>query len=182
MYRKEAMKKILLFVLPLLFVSVTPAHAEDTNTLRETRMENRQEIKSEIMENRQELKDMRVENRQEIRSVVAENHANRLERRFKFYYDRLSGIATRLQTRLTTLKSGGKDTSIAETKLTEAKTKLETAKSLGSQAVAAFRAIDPAKFEEQKAEAIAARDLANQARVAFKEALSLFKSVLKEVK
>ena len=182
MYRKEAMKKILLFVLPLLLVSVAPAYAEDAKTLRETRMENRQEIKSEIMENRQEVKDMRVENHQEIRSLVAENHANRLERRFKFYYDRLSNIARRLETRLATLKSDGKDTSVADTKLTEATTKLETAKSLGEQAVSAFRAIDPAKFAEQKEQALAARDLANQARVAFKEALSIFKSVLKEVK
>lgn len=175
------MKKIILVTL-LLLISTLPVYAEENRTLRETRLENREEIKNEIKENREEMREVMTENRQEVRSVVAENHANRLERRFKFYYDRLSGIATRLQTRLTTLKSGGKDTSIAETKLTEAKTKLETAKSLGSQAVAAFRAIDPAKFEEQKAEAIAARDLANQARVAFKEALSLFRSVLKEVK
>lgn len=175
------MKKIILATL-LLLISSFPVSAEDGKTLRETRLENRQEIKNEIKENREEMRELRTENRQEVRSVVAENHANRLERRFKFYYNRLSGIATRLQTRLNTLKSGGKDTSTAETKLTEAKTKLETAKSLGSQAVAAFRAIDPTKFEEQKAEAKAARDLAVQARTAFKDALVLLNRVLKEVK
>lgn len=176
------MTKKTLLVLPLLIFSVTTVQAEDTQTLRETRMENRQEIKGEIKENRQEIKEMRVENRQEVRSVIAENHANRLERRFKYYYDRLSGIAKRIETRLATLKSQGKDTASADAKLTSAKTTLESAKSLADQAVAAFRAIDPAKFDEQKAEALAARDLANQARVAFKDALSLFKSVLKEVK
>lgn len=175
------MKQTLLLVPLLLLSMATPAFAED-KTLRETRQENRREVREEIKENREEMRELRTENRQEVRSMVAENHANRLERRFKFYYDRLSGIATRLQTRLDSLKSTGKDTSSALSKLTEAKTKLESAKTLGAQSVAAFRAIDPAKFEEQKAEAKAARDLANQARVAFKDALVLFKSVLKEVK
>lgn len=175
------MKKIILASL-LLILSTSTTHAEEDRTLRETRVENRQEVREEVKENREDMRALRAENRQEVRSVVAENHANRLERRFKFYYDRLSGIAARLQTRLDTLKSTGKDVSTAQTKLTEAKTKLESAKNLGAQSVAAFRAIDPAKFEEQKVEAVAARDLANQARTAFKDALVLFKNVLKEVK
>lgn len=175
------MKQALLLVPLLLFSIASPASAED-KTLRETRQENRREVREEVKENRDEMRDLRSENRQEMRSMVAENHANRLERRFKFYYDRLSGIAARLQNRLDTLKSNGKDTASALAKLTEAKTKLESAKTLGAQSVAAFRAIDPAKFEEQKTEAKAARDLANQARVAFKESLVLFKNVLKEVK
>lgn len=175
------MKKLIIISL-LLTVFALPVYAEETNSLRETRMENRQEIRNEIQENREEVRELRQENRQEVRSVVAENHANRLERRFKFYYDRLSGIAARLQTRLDTLESNGKDITAALSKLTEAKTKLESAKTLGAQSVAAFRAIDPAKFEEQKTQAKAARDLANQARVAFKDALALLKAVLKEVK
>ena len=175
------MKKALLLVPLILIIVATPASAEDKNP-RETRIENRQEVREEIRENREEVRELRQENRQEVRSVVAENHANRLERRFKFYYDRLSGIASRIQTRLDTLKSNGKDTTTALAKLTEAKTKLESAKTLGAQSVAAFRAIDPANFEEQKTEAKAARDLANQARAAFKDALALLKAVLKEVK
>ncbi len=175
------MKKILL--LSLLLLTVAPAvKAEEAQNLRETRAENRQEIREEVRENREEVRELRQENRQEVRSVVAENHANRLERRFNLYYNRLSGIATRLQKRLDTLKSEGKDVGAAEAKLSEAKAKLESAKTLGAQSVAAFRAIDPAKFEEQKAEAKAARDVANQARTAFKDSLLLFKNVLKEVK
>lgn len=176
------MKKITLLTLLLMMVVALPVYAEEGQTLRETRMENRQERREEVQENRQEVRELRQENRQEVRSMVAENHANRLERRFKFYYDRLSGIASRIQTRLDTLKSNGEDTTAALSKLTEAKTKLESAKTLGAQSVAAFRAIDPTNFEEQKTEAKAARDLANQARAAFKDALLLFKNVLKEVK
>lgn len=175
------MKKTLLLVPLLMLCAVSPVSAED-KTLRETRLENRQEVRSEIKENRQEVRELRADNRQEVRSVVAENHANRLEVRFNFYYDRLNAIAVRLQSRLDTLKSEGKDTASALAKLQEAKNKLESAKSLGAQSVSAFRAIDPAKFEEQKAEAKAARDLANQARAAFKDSLALLKNVLKEVK
>lgn len=177
------MRKTYLFLLPLFFsVFVVSAHAEGTQTLRETRVENRQEVRELREDNRQETRELRVENRQEIRSGVAANHAVRLERRFQYYYTRLSGIATRLQTRLNLLKAEGKDITSAQAKLTAAASKLDTAQSLGVQAVAAFRAIDPAKFEEQKAEAQAARDLANQARVAFKDTLALLKATLQEVK
>lgn len=175
------MKKLLLFTL-LLGLCALPVRAEETNSVRETRLENRQELREQIQENRTEIKDQRLENRQEVRSVVAENHANRLERRFNYYYKRLSGIATRLQTRLNTMSSEGKDVSAAQSKLLDAKNKLESAKTSGAQAVSAFRALDPATFAEQKAEALAARDLANQARTAFKETLALLKVVLKEVK
>ncbi len=175
------MKKILLVTL-LLLMTAPLVSADEERSARDARMENRQEIREEVRENREEVRELRQENRQEVRSVVAENHANRLERRFKYYYDRLSGIATRLQKRLDTLESEGKDVGAAETKLSEAKAKLESAKTLGAQSVTAFRAIDPAKFEEQKAEAKAARDLAVQARTAFKDSLLLFKNVLKEAK
>jgi hypothetical protein len=176
------MKKLALYTTLLLLITSLPVSAEEAKTLRETKLENRQEIRDAVKSNREEIKEIRVENRQEVRSMVAENHANRLERRFRYYYQRLSGIATRIQQRLETQKSEGKDTTAALTKLQEAKSKLESAKSLSEQAVAAFRSIDPARFEEQKTQALGARDLANQARVTFKDALALLKTVLKEVK
>lgn len=113
---------------------------------------------------------------------MAENHANRLERRFKFYFDRLTGITTRFQTRLDTLKGSGKDVAAIQAKLDSAKTKLADAKTKGEAAVAAFRAIDPAKFSEQKTEAMAARDLANSARKLFLETHALLKDALVSLK
>ena len=120
--------------------------------------------------------------RQEMRSNVAERHANRLERRFKFYFERFTKIITRFQTRLDLLKSDGKDVTSIQTKLDSAKTKLSEAKIKGEAAVAAFRAIDPAKFSEQKAEALVARDLAKSARVLFQDTHKLLKDALKDLK
>lgn len=120
--------------------------------------------------------------RQEFRSKVAENHANRLERRFKSYYERISKIMVRFQARLDTLKTQGKDTSPTQVKLDSAKAKLELAKIKGEAAVAAFRVIDPAKFSEQRDQVFAARDLAKEARGLFVETQTLLKDALKSLK
>lgn len=168
------MKKLLVFSITLLLLyPVTfalPVRAESAENVTRRRPEKAIEI--------QEIR----QDRQEFRSNVAENHANRLERRFKFYFDRLTGIITRFQTRLDTLKTSGKDVTTVQTKLDSSKTKLSEAKTKGETAVLAFRAIDPAKFSEQKSEAKAARDLAEEARTLFKEAHSLLKDALKSLK
>ncbi len=136
----------------------------------------------EIKDGRQNLREQAQNQLQTLRSSVAQNHANRLERRFKFYFERLTNIITRFQTRLDTLKNKGTDVSTIQVKLDAAKTQLASAKSLGEQAVADFRAIDPAKFSEQKAQAQAARDQAMQARGAFLEVHKLLKDALKLLK
>ena len=59
---------------------------------------------------------------------------------------------------------------------------MEAAKVKGEEAVAAFRAIEPGKWEEQKPEMLAARDLAEDARKLFKESFGLLKDALKELK
>lgn len=130
---------------------------------------------------RVEVQEIRQE-RQEIRSNVAENHANRLEKRFTAYYTRLNNIITRFQARLDLLKSQNKDISAIQTKLDSAKTKLGEAKTKGESAVAAFKAIDPVKFSEQKTQVLAARDLAVSARKAYLEVHELLKAALKELK
>ncbi len=164
------MSKAILIGISALLLAPTIVLAEsDENVTRR-----RPERAVQIQEIRQD--------RQEFRSKVAENHANRLERRFKFYFDRLSGIIARFQTRLDTLKTNGKDVAATQTKLDGAKSKLAEAKVKGEAAVAAFRAIDPAKFSEQKTEAKAARDLADSARGLFKEVHALLKVALKSLK
>ena len=120
--------------------------------------------------------------RQENRSKVAENHANRLERRFGFYYDRLSKIIVRFEARLVILDNAGKNTADSKAKLALAKTKLEAAKVAGQEAGVQFRAIVPAKISEQKTELLAARDLATSARKLFQEAHQLLKDALKALK
>lgn len=165
----------------LLFPSVAVAQSDENVTKRRPDRPAQveiQEIRQDRMEDRQEAKDKM----QETRSTVAENHANRLERRFAFYYARLSNIIMRFEKRLDILKADGKDIATVSAKLTEVKAKLESAKAKGVEAVAAFKAIDPARFSEQKTEALAARDLANSARKLFMETHTLLKDALKSLK
>lgn len=163
------MKKLLFLVLLSLILPPTLALADSDENVERRRPE------------RPGIQEIRTE-RQELRSTVAENHANRLERRFTLYYTRLSNIITRFQARLDTLKTAGKDTTAAQAKLDLAKTRLEEAKAKGDAAVAAFKAIDPAKFSEQRTQAFAARDLAMEARKLFQETHTLLKDALKELK
>ncbi len=185
------MKKILsitLTALILLLTSLSSVSAESSEVVtrrRPDRDEEKaaiQEVRSVRQENRQERQDERQENRQEVRSNVAENHAERLENRFMLYHKRLSSILERFQKRLDILKASGKDISKIQVSLTSAVAKLAEAKAKGEGAVAAFRAVDPAKFVEQKAELLAARDLANQARKLFLEVHQLIKNALTELK
>lgn len=120
--------------------------------------------------------------RQENRSNVAELHATRLERRFKFYYERLNNIMTRFQARLDLLTSEGKSTSTVQLKLSTAKAKLEEAKLKGARAIAAFRAIDPVKVRDQKSALLIASNLATEARKLFQDTLDLLKLAFKELK
>lgn len=177
-------KKILVLSLTVsalvLSSSLVRAEGENVTKRRPDRPEAAQiqEIREVRKDARNEIKDKM----QEFRSNVAENHANRLERRFKFYFDRLTNILTRFDKRVATLKSEGKNTAAVESSLAAAKTKLSEAKTKGDAAIAAFKAIDPAKFSEQKTEAMAARDLAMAARKLFMDTHSLIKDALKALK
>lgn len=169
------MKKIIpiLYTLYFILYTLVPlASAESAENVTKRRPD--RPAQAEIQEIRQE--------RQEFRSKVAENHANRLERRFKFYFDRMTNIITRFQTRLDTLKTSGKNVAAIQVKLDSAQTKLSEAKTKGEAAVTAFRAIDPSKFSEQKTEILAARDLATAARKLFVETHTLLKDALKSLK
>lgn len=172
------MKKSIIVALAILALVPALVHAQGDENVTKRRSDKA----LEIQEIRQERREDISEERQEFRSNVAENHANRLERRFGFYYTRFNNIINRFQTRLDTLKQAGKDTTSVQAKLDLAKAKLLEAKTKGEAAVAAFRAIDPAKFSEQKTEAFAARDLANQARDLFKQTGNLLKDALKALK
>ena len=180
-YKAAVISSILLsslFMAPATFAQSPSSSASPMQRRSEERQELRQEVKAE----KKELKTQIETKLQEFRSNVAENHANRLEKRFNAYYSRLSNIGTRLQSRITELNSTGKDTANAQLKLTQALTTLESAKTKGAESVSAFRAIDPAKFSEQRDKAFAARDLAEAARKLFKQATEELKVATKEVK
>jgi hypothetical protein len=135
-----------------------------------------------VSEERQVRVTQRVEKFQERRSAVAENHAKRLASHFAGYYNRLNNLITKIQVKITEVKTTGKNTNDAQTKLDAAKASLESAKVLGEQAVAAFQAIDPYRYSEQRDEALAARDLAQKAREAFLTALKNLKVAVEALK
>jgi len=174
------MKKYLLLLVTVFLFSPLTVRAESDENVTRRRPDRPSQV--EIKEIRQDRMDEFKDNMQEGRSNVAENHANRLEKRFAFYYSRLSNIITRFQKRLDILKAEGKDITSASTKLTAVKTMLESAKTKGVESVSVFKAIDPAKFSEQKTQALAARDLANSARKLFIDTHSLLKDALKTLK
>ncbi len=187
-------KILKVLILPLfLFSLATPANAglmdnlqarkekmeaqrEEAKTRQEERVTAREEKKEEIKQEKEE----RVANRETKRSDVAGKHADRLEEHFANYYTRLNMIMGKIQTRIDATTT--KDTTAAKAKLAEAKAKLAEAKTLGASAVAQFRAIDPAKWSEQKAKAEAARDTANKAREGFKSTLALMVESIKALK
>lgn len=178
------MKKILLGLVGVMaFVTIAKAETvEITNRNQNVRLEVKSEARGQIEERIENKIENRLEKGQEWREKIAENHANRLERRFKFYYERMIMITERFQKRIDTLKEAGKDTANVQSKLDSTKTKLEEARKKGEEAVTAFRTIDPAKWNEQKTQIMAARDLAMNARKLYFEARELLKVALKELK
>jgi hypothetical protein len=119
------------------------------------------------------------EKRTEVRAKVSEVHGRRLKHNFGVYYQRLSKIIDRLQERLTVLSGQGKDTAAVEEKLTDAETMLTAANAKAETAVTAFLS-EPA--QDQRASALAARDVAKEARAEFMAVLQLLKQVLQDMK
>lgn len=163
------MKKSLLLLLTLVLVSPSLVSAQGDQNVTKRRPDSPSEVQIQAISQNRNQK-------------VAENHAQRLEKRFNFYYSRLDNILRRFQERLDLLKAANQDTASVQAKLDLARQKLEAAKLKGTQAIGAFLAIEPARFAEQKTEAFAARDLAVAARKLYQEAHEALKLALKELK
>ena len=135
--------------------------------------------RSRSAEKRSETQAKIQEKRTEVRTKVSEVHGRRLKHNFGVYYQRLSNIINRLQSRLTALEDQGKDIAAAEEKLTDAESMLESAKMKGETAVTAFLS-EPK--EDQREAALAARDVAKEARLEFMAVFSFLKEVVQIMK
>ncbi len=174
---------ITVFSLAVLAMSTTVpiVLAQDGSTYQnriEERQTNREETRTQVEENVQERQDTRQERRENRRDNTAQLHAARLTNRFGFYSQRLTNLIDKIETKLSEMATEGKDVTAAQAKLNEAKAALDKAKSLGSQAITAFEAIEPAEYETQRDRALAARDLAQQARKNYQEAVFLMKEAV----
>lgn len=174
------MKKTLLislFALMLIGTSHSYVSAEEEKTPK-ARLETRKEaIKTTVKENTAERK----ENREEKRADVAANHADRLENRFTLYAKRLTALGDKIESRIKKREAEGKEVGDAKAKLAAARDQLAKAIILGEEAVKMFRNIDPAKYTIQRNEALKARDKANEAQAAFKNAHRLLTEAVKEM-
>lgn len=176
-FNHNVMKKLLITSIFLFLAIINTSNVRaDEDSVRGAALKDRIQQKMDNVKSRIEG---RVEKRQIRRDKRAENHANRLEERFTNYYDRLNKIIEKVQTRLTNMKSDGKDVTSAQSKLDEAKTKLESAKTLGSESVSLFNSIEADKLEEQKEVIVSARDKANESRKAYIESHKLIKESVK---
>ena len=120
--------------------------------------------------------------RQERRANIAQNHAERLSNRFGFYSQRLVNLIVKIKSRLEAMAADGKDVTEALNKINEAQEALDNAKLLGEKAVAEFSAIDPENYESQRDQALAAKEIADQAREEFKNAVTLMRESIKLAK
>lgn len=168
-------------VVATLALAPVSALAQSPLPVRERAAQRAEEIKANV----QARQDERQENRQERRDVRFENHANRLETRFSNYSERLNTLLDKIQARLNEMEQNFPDSSAidtAQSKLDAASAKLAEAEQASDSSIAAFKAIDPAKYEEQKAQALAARDNAQKARQAYADALRLMKEAVQSLK
>lgn len=173
------MKKSFLLTLGLITILAMPHMVlAEENVATPDMTTTRRPEKAQIQEIRQEIKT----DREEMRSDVAKRHADQLSTRFSFYYKRLTDIVTRFQKRLDIVKAAGKDTTATQVKLDVAKAKLAEAKTKSDAAIAAFKAIDPAKLSEEKTQILAARDLATAARQLFVDTQKLLKEAMTSLK
>ncbi|MFH2019237.1 MAG: hypothetical protein ABII80_01295 [bacterium] len=149
---------------------------------KEEAMKQERETKQAEMQTRTEEREQERLARQEERGAMIQEHAARLTERFSLYEERLSAIYEKFSARLATMAEEGKDVGAAQAKLLEAKAVFASAKTLGEQAVAKFMAIDPASYDTQREQALAARDLADQAREQYRNSVKLMKEAVELAK
>lgn len=151
--------------------------------LQQTRQQNAQRViqqREQVLQRTDTNRAALQENRENRISLMAQAHADRLTRRFGFYYLRLSKLIDKIQTRLDVLATSGQDTTQAQNALDEASTMLEEANRLAQAAIAEF---ESAASESQSAAELSrsAAELAKQARAQFVEVVLQLRVVMRLV-
>lgn len=145
--------------------------AESANA-EEAQVQIQQNLQDRAPEQAQEQVQNALQQRTQARERVAAMHAMRLQRRFDFYYQRLTKITEKIETRLQLLVDQGVDVTSAQAGLNNAMMLLEEAMEKSNEAIAKFESIDPEDYQAQRAIALQARDEAQAARQAFQQALT----------
>ena len=106
---------------------------------------------------------------------IIARHRARLNLRYRFYYQRLSRLADKLDQIISGFEQAGYDLEEARQQLGAARTTLEQANAAGNEAVNEFSQIDTDNYQQQRQLALAARDVALESRKLYQETLDLLK-------
>lgn len=145
---------------------------------REEIQERRSDARARIEEKREEIQ----EKRQQVRQHVTQTHAERLQRRFSVYGDRLADIISRLEARLASMEEAGQDVSAQQARLAEAREILVEAENTTADSITTFMDVDPESYDEQREQALKARDLANSAREQYKQVHRILVEIVQSLK
>lgn len=146
--------------------------------VREEIHERRSDARERISEKREEMQEKRTE----VREHVTQVHAERLQHRFSVYGDRLASIISRLEARLESLAENGKDVSAQQARLAEAQQLLVEAENTTADTITTFLDVDPESYEDQRTQALRARDLANSAREQYKAVHQMLVEIVQSLK
>jgi hypothetical protein len=153
--------------LPTKVHALNASAAAERTMLKTTRASAAAELRETVQEAREVRKATMAAARRTYRSERAQVHGERLDRRFAFYAQRLTTIATRIQTRIDTKKQTGADVATAQAALDKAKLLITQATSEGAQAVSLFENITVTTWDLQAPQIKAAIEQANKARMSF---------------
>ncbi len=128
---------------------------------------------------REKVREKVIEKREENRVKIADHRADRLRAHCDVLTKHFTNMFTKIQSRITFLKGEGKDTTSAETSLTEAKTSLASAQALCTQAANAYDAIPAEGLSTQNSLIREAKALAKKAHDAFVETHKLTAATLR---
>lgn len=165
-----------LFIIGAVLVSFQTPKAFASESSRLALMaDERVEVMKANAENRQEF-------RQERRASILEQIAQRVDARFTRHEERLQNWLDKVSQHIAKRESDGRDMSAAKTALDTAKSSLSTATQLGDDAVAKLTAVTPDSWENQKPEAIAAREAVKKAQLAYAQVVKDMRAILVVVK
>lgn len=112
-----------------------------------------------------------VEEKTQAYSRLAVIRVFRLEKRFSFYYHRLTKIADKLESRLQVMTDEGINVSEAQQTLTNALLLLEEAMEQSNSAIAGLKAVVLEDYQTQEQITFQAKDEAEQSRQLYSQAL-----------
>ena len=170
------MKKILLAIVFISLLIVVPSASAKSWVNQDSR--------EESLEERARLRQQWREGAIEAGEKLGELHALNLSKRNDLYYNRLVSILARLDQAIKNaeVKYGVSKLEKSRSFYTQAKSKLDSAKSQADAAITAFRNISGGKVSEARASLFSSREKAKNAWETYKEAVKLMKQSAQELR